>query len=131
MAYATRADLVARFGEDEISQRESMLPDGAAVTLAEADALIDGYVGGRYSLPLSPLPPNMLQVACVIARYNLLGEAATERARNDYKDAIAWLKDVAAGHVSLQAAAPLAGAAPAATVLMTSAEAVFKRAGRP
>lgn len=132
MAYATRIDLEQRYGADEVAQREDALPVGAIDrALADAEALIDGYLGGRYSVPLTTVPSNLPQVACAIARYNLLGDAATERARDDFKDAIAWLKDVQAGRVLLQDAAPLAGSAPAATVVMISAEPVFKRTGRP
>lgn len=132
MSYATRDDLALRYGSDELEQRESALPAGALDRiLVDADALIDGYLAGRYSLPLSQVPPNVPQVASAIARYNLLGEAATERARDDYKDAIAWLKDVEAGRVLLQSAAPVPGNAPEAMVMMTADESVFKRAGRP
>lgn len=102
MTYAVRADLEDRYGADELTQRETMLPAGAvAQALADADAVIDGYMAGRYAVPLSPVPANLPRVACQLARYGLLGNAADDRARKDYEDAIAWLKDVAAGRVIL------------------------------
>lgn len=102
MTYATRTDLEERYGVDELAQRESMLPAGAVDrALADADAMIDGYLAGRYAVPLSPVPDNLPRVACQLARYGLLGNAADERARQDYADAAAWLKDVAAGRVIL------------------------------
>lgn len=132
MAYADRAALEKLYGTDEVSQRESALPAGAVdAALVNADALIDGYLAGRYSLPLSSIPPNLPQVACALARYSLLGDAATERARNDQKDAIAWLRDVQSGRVLLQAAAPVPGNEPAAIVMMATSESVFSRSGRP
>lgn len=132
MTYATRADLEKRYGADEIAQRESALADGALEhALVDADALIDGYLAGRYSLPLTAIPPNLPQMACCIARYNLMGDSATERARNDFKDTMAWLKDVEAGRVQLQCASPMPGSEPASVVMLASAPAVFKRAGRP
>ena len=132
MTYATRTDLEQRYSVDEIAQRESALPDGAIDrALADADALINGYLVGRYSLPLSPVPASLPQVASAIARYDLLGDAVTERGRNDYKDAIAWLRDVQAGRVLLQDASPVPGAEQSALVMMSTSEAVFKRAGRP
>lgn len=132
MTYATRADLEKRYGADEIAQRESALADGALDhALVDADALIDGYLAGRYSLPLTAIPPNLPQMACSIARYNLMGDSATERARNDFKDTMAWLKDVEAGRVQLQCASPMPGSEPASVVMLASAPAVFKRAGRP
>jgi phage gp36-like protein len=132
MGYATRDDLEKRYSADEVEQRESALPAGAVDrVLADADALIDGYLVGRYSLPLTPVPANLPQVACAIARYHLLGDSATERAREDHKDAIAWLKDVASGRVLLQGAAIVPGNEPASVVMVSGAEAVFKRSGRP
>lgn len=131
MTYATRTDLELHYGADEVAQRESMLPAGAVDrALADADALIDGYLAGRYTVPLSPVPQNLLSIASAIARYHLLGEAATERARDDFKDAIAWLKDVQSGRVLLQSGF-LQESAPESMVVMMSSQAVFKRTGRP
>lgn len=132
MSYASRTNLEQRYGSSEIAQRESALPAGAVVqALVDADAFIDGYLASRYSLPLTAIPPNLPQVACVIARYSLMGDSDTERARRDYEDALAWLKDVSTGRVQLQAAAPVPGNAPESMVMMTSSPSVFKRAGRP
>lgn len=132
MTYALRTNLEQRYGQDEIAQRESALPPGAVdQALLDADAFIDGYLASRYSLPLTAMPPNLPQVACAIARYSLMGDAATERARKDYEDAVAWLKDVSTGRVQLQAAAPVPGNTPESMVLIETSDAVFKRAGRP
>jgi len=128
MTYATRTDLEERYGADELTQRESMLATGAVDrALADADAEIHSYVSGRYGIPLSPVPPNLPRVACAIARYNILGEAATERARDDYKDAVAFLRDIQAGKARLEDAAPLAAAAPEKTVEIVTSERVFSR----
>lgn len=132
MTYAIRADLEKHYGADEIEQRESMLPAGAVDSaLSDADALIDGYLAARYCIPLAPVPANLVQFACAIARYTLLGEAATERARNDYKDAVAWLKDVQAGRVTLQAVTPVPGNEPATIVMLATPPRLFGRVGRP
>lgn len=126
MPYASPADLEARYGVDELEQRESMLPAGAlAQALADADAVIDGYCAGRYAVPLAPAPDNLTRVACQLARYGLLGNAADERARADYEDAMAWLKDVAAGRVLLVAAAPASVTAVAARPVTRSAPRQF------
>lgn len=132
MTYATRDDLVLRYGLDEVEQRESALPAGAVErAVLDADALIDGYLVGRYNLPLFPVPANLPRIASTIARYTLLGDAAEEWHRNDYKDAIAWLRDVQAGRVLLQAAEPVPGNVPENVVVLTSSPSVFGRAGRP
>ena len=131
MSYITRQDLEQRYG-DEITQREAGLPVGALdMAILDAAALINGYLTGRYALPLVPVPASLPLQAAAIARYLLLGDAATERSRLDYQDAIAWLKDVAAGRVQFDQVAPEAAAAPAATVMVAGGDAVFKRTGRP
>lgn len=117
MTYTTRALMEDRYGADEISQRESMLPAGSVDrALADADAEIDSYLTGRYALPLSPVPANIGRVAASIARYRLLGDAVTEVARKHYEDARAWLKDIAAGRAQIEGATPTPAASPAATV---------------
>lgn len=131
MSYATRTDLEERYGATELTQRESMLATGAvAQALADADALIDGYLARRYKTPLDAPPSNLPRIACQLARYLILGNAADERARADYEDALAWLKDVAAGRVTLPCPPASAAAAPAATVELVSSERVFSRGSR-
>lgn len=132
MTYATRRDIEQINGAEELLQRESMLPPNAVQdALEKADKFIDGFLMGRYVVPLTTVPEVLPQIAAQIARYSLLGEAATERARNDYKDAVAWLTAVQAGRVQLQLAAVVAGAEPATVVMSVSSPAVFKRMGRP
>jgi len=132
MTYATRQDLDSINGADEVDLRLSILPDGELDRILEnADAVINGYLVGRYTLPLSPVPAELPQRAAAIARYSLLGESATERARNDFKDAMAWLKDVAQGVVLLQSAAVLPGSEPATVVMAETSPSVFNRKVRP
>ena len=131
MTYATRTDLEDRYGAGELVQRESMLTEGAVDrALADADAEIHAYVSGRYSIPLSPVPDNLPRIACALARYNILGSSADERARQDYEDARAFLRDVQAGRARLEGAAALAGSAPAATVEVVAGERMFSRSAR-
>lgn len=121
MTYATRTDLEERYGVAELEQRESMLPAGAVErALVDADAEVDGYVAGAYAVPLSPVPSNIVRIAAALARYRLLGDAASEQARADYDDAIRFLRDVQSGRARLMSAAPIAEGAPAATIAVTN-----------
>lgn len=107
MAYATLADLVARYGEEEVKQRTDRTGAGAidaAVAqraLDDATAEIDGYLASRYTLPLPTVPAHLARIACAIARYRLWEDLASERVRQDYEDAVKLLAAIARGTVSL------------------------------
>lgn len=107
MTYASQQNLIDRFGEDELIQltdRENLGAIDAAVVaraLADADAEINGYLSTRYTLPLSPVPAVLEKLACDIARYQLFENAVTEIVKQRYENAIRFLKDVAAGKVTL------------------------------
>lgn len=139
MPYATQTDLVSRFGETEIAQLTDRfggaLIDGGVVAaaLADADALIDGYLAQRYALPVSPTPPLLLRAACDIARFLLHGKAAGEKVRAAYEDALKLLRDLADGRAALPGALPAPAAqtpaaAGGAPQFATPAR-VFDRAG--
>jgi phage gp36-like protein len=55
----------------------------------------------RYTLPLSPVPDVLEKLACDIARYQLLENTEKEIVKERYDNAIRFLKDVAAGKVTL------------------------------
>lgn len=132
MTYATRQDLIDRYGAEEIAQREAgTSADAVDRALADADAEIDSYVASKYAVPLVPVPARVIKVACTIARYYLLGGSATEEERADYTDARAWLRDIQAGKALVSGATSLAGSAPAAAVEMVSSPSVWSRTSRP
>lgn len=126
MPYASRADLEDRYGADEVAQRESMLPDGAVDRILLAvDAQVDAYLAARYAVPLLPVPEIIRSQALAIARYLLLGEAASDRVRQDFDDARAFLRDVQAGRSVLPSVALTPGAAPADSVVLMGRAKVF------
>lgn len=106
MAYCTQSDLEKRFGR-EIAQLLDRDRDGNAdagvfdAAAEDADALINGYVQTRYTLPLSTVPDLIVAIACDLTRYNLWGAKAPEEVRKRYEDAIGKLKDIARGLVTL------------------------------
>lgn len=108
MPYATQADLVERFGETELIQISNRSLGATTIDavvvaskLADADAEIDGYLQGRYQLPLVPVPAVLLRLACDISRYHLYDDRVTEAVMQRYKDAIAYLVRVSKGEVQL------------------------------
>lgn len=126
MAYATDADMLARFGFAQIVRVTDDTGAYAAIDAArlqtrldDAAAEIDSYIAGRVALPLDPVPQILVRIACDIAWYHLLGDRGgdIEAARARYQDAIAFLRRVAAGEVALGdetpgAAAPATGGTP-------------------
>lgn len=110
MTYALLSDLIDRAGTAEIKQIADRdrdgIPDTDVVTAAleDADNAIDGYVFARYSRPLLSVPPVLKTWAVSIARYTLHRNGAPDHVAQDYKDAIAALKDVAAGRYALPVA---------------------------
>ncbi|MFC3716807.1 gp436 family protein [Luteimonas soli] len=107
MPYATQQDLVDRFGETEVIQLSDRANTGAidvdvvAAKLGDAEAEINSYLVGRYTLPLNPVPAALQRVACDIARYHLFDDRPTEYVAQRYKDAIRFLELVAKGSVQL------------------------------
>jgi len=107
--YTTQAEMEARFGTRELlalTDRASP-PAGAidpavvAQAITDADAEIDSYLNGRYKVPLPVVPNVVKRISADIARYRLFDDKATEEVATRYKDALAWLKDVARGVVNL------------------------------
>ncbi len=120
MPYATQADLAERYGADELVQLTDhagagiIAADAVATALADAQATIDGYLGGRYAVPVSPTPALLARLACEIARYQLHGKAADDTVRRAYEDALRTLRDLSSGAaVLIGAAAAPANATPA------------------
>lgn len=118
-SYATKQDLINRFGETELIQLtdRSNMPqttiDDTVVDQANADAgaEIDGYLAARYTLPLETVPERLEKVASDMARFYLHGKAADESVRQAYEDGVKWLDKVSKGMVQL--GLPSAGSVPA------------------
>ena len=136
MPYATQADLEARFRQQELIELTDESGIGVidaaavAVALADADSEINGYLAGRYALPLAQTSPELVRLACDIARYKLYDTRATEQVKARYDDAIKKLRDVSRGVASLgidQASQPVAVAGSAS---ISSGGRDFSRANR-
>jgi phage gp36-like protein len=107
--YASTQDLRDRYPERDLAQLTD--PDGLVVdevrlsrALADASDEIDGYLQGRYRLPLAEAPRVLKLVACDVAMYRLLvlrplGDI--EDARKRYEDSQRFLRSVAEGKVQM------------------------------
>lgn len=108
MAYCTQADLIERFGENEllaIARDETGTAIDAAVVeraCEDASGEIDGYVSAAgYPVPLVPVPRIVIANACDIARYRLYDEHASDQVQKRYDDAVKFLRSVSRGDVRL------------------------------
>ena len=118
MPYSTIDDIRASLPEDELlrlTDDEGLgVVDaarvGEAITRAEAD--IDAYCGGRYRVPVSPVPGLLKKLSVDIAIYDLYTRTVVDvpgaRAER-YRNAMRQLEGISKGLVSLGApVAPLA-----------------------
>lgn len=106
MAYAVKADLEDLISSDKLRQMTDDDRDGVSDatlitdTLSRSDGLIDSYIGSRYVIPLSPVPPVITQITCQIALFWLFARKTVEVPRqiqDQYDAAIEWLKGVQDG----------------------------------
>lgn len=82
--------------------------DVVARAIANADAVIDGYLAGRYALPLTATPDLLAEIADEIAIWKLHPYEPGTKLKADYEAAMRSLRDIAAGTIRL----PLAGVEP-------------------
>lgn len=106
--YATRDDMISRFGEEEIRLLTDRDGSAGAIVdavldqaLADASAEIDGYIGGRYSLPLATVPDVLVRLCCDMARYLLHDERAPEQLQKRYEACLKFLIRLGTGELSL------------------------------
>lgn len=107
MSYITKAQLIARFGRDELTQltdrdRSGIIDDVALdAAIADAGGLIDSYIGARYALPISQPVPILTRYAGDLVRYFLFDDRATDEVIRRYDDVVAYLSKVSKGTVQL------------------------------
>ena len=111
MSYATAQDVINRYPSRDLVQLTNEDPTATTINtapitqaLADAFAEIDGYIEGRFALPLSDPPAVLNRLATDIAMYRLQSLRPLhdlEDARKRYEDAIAMLEKVAAGELTL------------------------------
>lgn len=109
--YCTQQDLLDRGWEQELLQLAD--PDDMGVidativekALKKASAEIDGYLAGRYSLPLTIDVPILREKACDLAWYYLNSNKSFSNVeggiRKSYEDCIRYFELIARGSVKL------------------------------
>lgn len=112
MAYATIDDAETFYGSEYIAAvcdrnaDDSVDVESFQAHLDAAHEEMDGYLLGRYSLPLAT-PPGIFKRRCVdIAIYNAAARppTLTQEMRDRYKQAIDYMHDIARNVIKLQTA---------------------------
>jgi phage gp36-like protein len=135
MAYCTLTDIKDMMDEDEIIRFTDDADAGVVNTsvtdkaIKGADALIDSHIASRYSVPVSPVPDIIAELACDIAIYKICSRRsqAPEEIRLKYDDAVKHLGKIAAGKVLIPAATSASESASDDAVIITSGTRKFSR----
>lgn len=117
MSYATLQQLTDRYGARMLvaitdrAEPPTGLVDQDVVNraLADTNAMIDGSLHVRYSLPLASVPALVTDLAQMIAIWKLHPYAPDPKIEEDYKGALRTLRDISTGTVRLS----IEGAEPA------------------
>lgn len=108
--YATADDFVLRIGEQqaiELTDRDrtgEINQQVLAIALSDSSSQMDGYLLGRYTLPLASIPDNLVRICCDIARYRLVSMSevtTTDEIIERYKLSLKELEQIASGKISL------------------------------
>ena len=110
MSYCDLDDLIAALNEQTIIDLSNNDPspsvnqDNIDEAIGKAEREINGYLRGRYILPLDTIPEDVKDIAVDIALYYLykrVPDEITEEIVNSYKLRIARLKDIKDGNFLL------------------------------
>lgn len=112
MPYVTLAQLIERYGEPALiavtdrAEFATGVVNEASIdrAIADADALIDGYLVRKYALPLAEAQPLLVKIAGSLVFYDLHTYQPDEKIVSEQKLALAMLRDIASGTVALTVA---------------------------
>ena len=135
MSYCTQQDLIDRYGEEELIQLTDRERAGAIDTQRVADAIdaataiIDSRLGGRYSLPIDPVPLILERIAVKLAWLTLMDDAnqMDDGLRRDREALLRELDAIGSGRISIGVDASGGKPASGNTARIVSGGNVFNR----
>ena len=134
--YITQTDLSGQISNAQLIQLTDDAKTGLVDTtkidkaIAEAEAEVNGYVATKRSVPLaSPIPDLVKQLCVDIAIYRLFHrrQRVPDDVRKSYEDAVAKLKDISKGLLTLGIDPPPAESSKAASGEVFGPERMFDR----
>ncbi len=113
MAYTSTPLMIDRVGEGMLIALTDRgeVPLGVIDTvvmtraMADADAVINGYLAGRYVLPLAGTPALIADIAAAVTLWKLHVTSPEDKIKADYDAAIKTLRDIASGMIRMPDAA--------------------------
>ena len=139
MAYCTRADIQYRLTAEDVQELADDTGNDPSTTItariddaiAWADSIIDGYCGQRYAVAFTTVPDRIKYISVDIAIYRLFSRRASlelpENVVEDYKSAIALLKDIAKGLFTLSDPEPASNSDKVSTTTVSTTTRTFDR----
>lgn len=142
MSYSDRTDLEEKTSKQEViklaaitGRQAGIGNDSEAVdkAIADADGVIDGFIEKQYSLTLvkatSPVPPLLVQISASLALYNLRQKKPgnEERYQRFHDDAMALLKKISSGDISLGVTSSEVGGESSIQITHQKTDRVFTR----
>ena len=106
MSYATKQDMIDRFGEEDVlGYTDRANPPTGVIdddVLSKALEAATSEVNSRALIgaPVATVTEQIVNLTCVIARYHLY-DPCPDRVRKDYEDAVAFLRMVSLGQAIL------------------------------
>ncbi|MFV0626158.1 MAG: gp436 family protein [Alphaproteobacteria bacterium] len=94
-------NLYEQFSEADIEGLAYGNEDKINAAINSAEALINGYIAPRYTLPLKNSHEIINDIACDIARYKLADIEPTEAMQKRYDDAVSTLGKISKGTIVL------------------------------
>lgn len=133
--YCTLTDILDMMDEAEIIRYTDDTDTGLVNTdvtdkaILGAGALIDSHLAVRYTVPVSPVPDIVVELAVDIAIYKICSRRgqSPEEIRKKYEDAIKYLEKVASGKIVLSGAAAAPSGAGSDAVTITTSPRIFSR----
>lgn len=135
MAYTTVAEIKKAISEEIVKQLTDddnigeIVEANVTAAIARADAEIDGYCAVKYSVPFSTVPAVVAGLSLDMSIYYLYKRrTVSEDVQKSYDNAIARLKDIAKGLLSLGVdPPPAASTADGAECNKTASDRIFTR----
>lgn len=120
------AVLISLTDDEDSGDVVSSVVDAA---ISDADAMIDTYLAGKYSVPISPTPSIVRKLSVDIALYNLFSRRGrvSEATEQRYKDAVSMLRDVSKGNAAIAGATDAPEERSDDVVIITNSTRLFSR----